>query len=128
MKVDRAFRLRIRSGPVEDGDFAAAIDRERHLERAVAQAVVVDIVGEADRLLRNIFLDQYLHRFTRAVEQHVACSHIGFAAEAVAQLAHARRRRAAAGDQAIRSARFMSGVRVLLSMMSRTPLLSVPFS
>ena len=46
VEVDRARRLRIGAGPVEHGDVALALDREHHLERAVAEAVVVDLVRE----------------------------------------------------------------------------------
>ena len=100
VKIDRAFGLRIGSGPVEHRHLAAPINRQRHLERTVAEPVVVDVVGKADRLLGNVFLDQNLHGFAGAVEQHVAGRHVGVAAESVAQFAHPRRGRAAAGDQA----------------------------
>ena len=99
VEVDRALGLVVGAGPVEDGDVALPVDRQRHLERAVAEAVVVDIVGEGDRLDGDIFVDQDLHRLAGAVEQHVAGGDIGVAAEAVAEFAHAGRGRPAAGDQ-----------------------------
>ncbi len=71
VEVDRALRLIVGAGPVEHRDLALAVDRQRHAERAVADAVVVDIIGEADRLLGNVFLDEHLHRLARA--RRAAC-------------------------------------------------------
>ena len=46
VEVDRAGRLVVRARPVGVADVALAPDRQHHLERAVAEAVVVDPVGE----------------------------------------------------------------------------------
>jgi len=85
MEVDRAFGLIIRARPVKHGDIAAPRDGERHLERAVAEPVVVDIVGEADGFFGYILPDHFAHGLARAVEKHVAGGHVGVAAETVAE-------------------------------------------
>ena len=53
VEVDRPERLRVGARPVEEGVVALAPDRQLHLERAVAEAVVVDVVLEASAAPRG---------------------------------------------------------------------------
>ena len=98
IEVDRPRRLRRGAGPIEEGVVAFAPDRELHLERAVAAAVVVDIVLERLRLLGQVLHDQLAHGAIGALEQRLAGLLVGVAAEAVADLDHALLTGAAAGD------------------------------
>ena len=72
VEVDRAGRLVVRPGPVGVADVALAPDRQHHLERPVAEAVVVDPVGEGGGLLRDVLADDVRHRLARPLEQRVA--------------------------------------------------------
>ena len=98
VEVDRPERLRVGARPVEEGVVALAPDRQLHLERAVAEPVVVDVVLEALRLLRDRQLDQRAHRLVRAVEQRLERGEVRLLAEPLAQVEHAPLARAAAGD------------------------------
>jgi hypothetical protein len=51
VEVDRAEGLRVGARPVEEGVVALPPDRQLHLERPVAEPVVVDVVLERLRLL-----------------------------------------------------------------------------
>ena len=89
VEVDRAEGLRIGARPVEEGVVALAPDRQLHLERAVAEAVVVDVVDERLRLLRDRDGDQEAHRLVRAVEQGLERCEVDVLAESVAEFDHA---------------------------------------
>ena len=99
VEIHRTIGLGVGSGPVEDRDVAAAVNREMQLERAVAAPVIVDIVGEGHRLLGDVLVDQLLHGVARAVEQLLAGLLVDAGAEAIAEFADAGRRRLAACDQ-----------------------------
>ena len=72
VEVDRARRLVVGPGPVGVADVALPPDRQHHLERPVAEAVVVDPVGERDGLLRDVLADDVRHRPPCPLEQRVA--------------------------------------------------------
>ena len=78
---------------------ALSPDRQLHLERTVAQTVVVDVILERLRRLRDGPVDQLLHRRVGAVEERLAGGQVGLLAEAVAQLLHALLTRAATGHE-----------------------------
>ena len=86
VEVHRAERLRVGARPVEEGVVALPPDRQLHLERAVAEAVVVDVVLEGLRLLGDRDLDQEPHRLVRAVEERLERRQVDVLAEAVAEL------------------------------------------
>ena len=98
VEVDRPGRLRRRAGPIEIGVVAFAPDGQLHSERAVAAAIVVDIVLERLRLLGQVLHDQLAHRAVGAIEQSLAGLLVGFAAETVANFDDALFAGAAAGD------------------------------
>ena len=97
VEVDRAGAWS--SVPVQSAwQIALAPDRQHHLERPVAEAVVVDPVGEGDRLLRDVPADDARHRPARALEQRVAGALKRLRPEALADLDDPPLRRAAAAD------------------------------
>ena len=98
VEVDGSEGLRIGSRPVEEGVVALPPDRELHLVRAVPEPVVVDVVDERLRLLRDRDGDEELHRVVGAVEQRLQRREVGLLAEPVAELHHALLARPAAGD------------------------------
>ena len=75
-----------------------APDRQLHLERPVAEPVVVDPVLESLRLLGDGYQDQLAHGLVGAVEQRLAGGEIRLLAEALAELNDAPLAGAAAGD------------------------------
>ncbi len=88
VEVDRSEGLRIGARPVEEGVVALPPDGQLHLERPVAEAVVVDVVLEALRHLGDGDLDQRAHRLVGAVEELLERREVHVLAEAVAQLHH----------------------------------------
>ena len=98
VEVDRSEGLRVGARPVEEGVVALPPDRQLHLERAVAEAVVVDVVDERLRLLGDRDRDEELHRLVGAVEQRLQRGEVRLLAEAVAELDHALLAGPAAGD------------------------------
>ena len=104
VEVDRARRLVGGAGPVDVADVALAPDRQHHLEGAVAEAVVVDPVGEGHALLGHVLADQARHGLARALEQRVAGRGEGVTAEALADLTTRRSAARQPPISAIRSA------------------------
>ena len=98
-EVDRARRLRVGARPVDVADVAGPPHGQHDLERAVAHPVVVDPVGERDGLLGDVPAHERAERDARAVDERGARRLVLVGAEAVAQLDHARLRRAAPGDE-----------------------------
>ena len=98
IEVDRTGRLLRRPGPIEIGMFAFPPDRQLHLERAVAAAVVVDIIFEGFRLFGQVLDDELAHRPIGALEQGLAGLLEGLAPEPLADLDHPLLAGAAAGD------------------------------
>ena len=99
VEVDRPGRLVGGSRPVGVTHVSLAPQGERHLERPVAEPVVVHPVGEGDRLLRDVQANQLRHGFTGALEQGVAGRRERVASEPLADLDHPALGRAAASDQ-----------------------------
>ena len=127
VEVDRAGRLIVRPRPVGVADVALAPDRQHHLERAVAEPVVVDPVGEGGGLLRDVLADDVRHRPPRPLEQRVARRLERLRPEALADLDdRAAPPRGSPPMIAIRSLRFVSGVRVLLRITSSAVSLRTP--
>ena len=91
-------RLRVGTRPVEEGVLALAPDRQLHLVRAVAEAVVVHVVDERLRFLRDRDRDEELHGVVGAIEQRLQGGEVGLLAEALAQLDHAPLSGAAPGN------------------------------
>ena len=97
VEVDRSEGLGVGARPVEEGVLALPPDRELHLVRAVAEPVVVDVVDEGLRLLRDRDGDEELHRVVGAVEERLQRGEVGLLPEPVAELDHAPLARPAAG-------------------------------
>ena len=97
VEVDRPHRLRVGARPVEEGVLSLAPDRQLHLERAVAEPVVVDVVDERLRLLGDGDRDEELHRLVGAIEQRLERRQVGLLAEPLAQVEHAALAGAAPG-------------------------------
>ena len=98
VEVDRPESLRVGARPVEEGVVAFAPDGQLHLEGAVAEPVVVDVVLEALRLLGDRQLDEGAHRLVRPVEERLESREVRLLAEPLAQVEHAPLARPAAGD------------------------------
>ena len=98
MEVDRAGGLVVGPGPVGVTDVALAPDRQHHLERPVAEAVVVDPVGEGDGFLRDVPADDVRHRRAGPVEERVARALERLGPEALADLDDSPLGGAAAAD------------------------------
>ena len=97
VEVDRAEGLRVGARPVEEGVVALPPDRQLHLERPVAEPVVVDVVLEGLGHFGNRKLDQRAHRLVGPVEERLEAGEVRVLAEAVAELDHPPLARAAAG-------------------------------
>ena len=128
VEVDRAEGLRVGARPVEEGVLALTPDRQLHLVGAVAEPVVVDVVLERLRLLRDRDRDQELHRLVGAVEERLQRGQVRLLAEPLAELEHPPLAGPAPATIANRSARFISGSRTLFKISRRMSSCSTPRS
>ena len=69
IEVDRAFRLRIGAGPIEDHAIADALHGAAELVGSVAASVVADVVFEDELLFGDGLLNELRHRALVALER-----------------------------------------------------------
>jgi hypothetical protein len=87
--VDRPGGLRRGAGEVQVHLLPGAGQRQLQLVRAVAHAVVADVVGEGERpALLEDHLQQHLHRVVVALQQGVQRGQVGRRPEPLAHLSH----------------------------------------
>ena len=129
VEVDRAERLRVGARPVEEGVVALAPDRQLHLERAVAEAVVVDVVLEASAAPPGSRPDQRASS-PRTCGRAAPAARPGRSPCRTARRARCTRCSPARQPATIanRSARFISGRRTLLRISRSTSSCTTPRS
>ena len=100
-KIDRSGRLRVGALEIEHHLVAVAPHGAADLVRAVALAVVANIVLEAHRFFGDGHRQQRLHRAVVARKQFLRGRDINIIAEPLGHLDHAARGNAARGDQGV---------------------------
>ena len=101
VEIDRSLALRVGAGEVEHHLLALAPHGAFDLVRAIADAVVADIILETDRFLTDRHGNQLLHRAMVACQQFLRGGDIDIVAEPLGHLHHAACRNPAGGDQRV---------------------------